>query len=268
MAIIRVNKTSNYTVMSNAHFREKDMSLKAKGLLSLMLSLPDSWNYSVSGLCAICKENETAIKTTLNELKAFGYLEVKKLMSNESASGRIEYEYTVFECPQNQAVEKQGVENLPLEILPVEKQGVENLPLEILPVENQGQLNTNTLTTKKSNTNRLSTKKESKQASDSFDCLISDYSKGDKEITELLQEWLKVRKAKRAAMTDKAIELNLNKLDRLAAESRMSVPEYLREVICRGWQAFYPISNYQPRQQQRQQGNNVFLDMAKEEGLF
>ena len=253
MAIIRVNKTSNYTVMSNAHFREKDMSLKAKGLLSLMLSLPDSWNYSVSGLCAICKENETAIKTTLNELKAFGYLEVKKFMPNESASGRIEYEYTVFECPQNQAVEKQGVENL---------------PLEILPVENQGQLNTNTLTTKKSNTNRLSTKKESKQASDSFDCLISDYSKGDKEITELLQEWLKVRKAKRAAMTDKAIELNLNKLDRLAAESRMSVPEYLREVICRGWQAFYPISNYQPRQQQRQQGNNVFLDMAKEEGLF
>ncbi len=253
MAIIRVNKTSNYTVMSNAHFREKDMSLKAKGLLSLMLSLPDSWNYSVSGLCAICKENETAIKTTLNELKAFGYLEVKKLMPNESASGRIEYEYTVFECPQNQAVEKQGVENL---------------PLEILPVENQGQLNTNTLTTKKSNTNRLSTKKVSKQASDSFDCLISDYSKGDKEITELLQEWLKVRKAKRAAMTDKAIELNLNKLDRLAAESRMSVPDYLREVICRGWQAFYPITSYQQQRQQRQQGSNVFLDIAKDEGIF
>ena len=116
--------------------------------------------------------------------------------------------------------------------------------------------------------NNQDDKKGSKKWNGSFDRLIADYANGNGEITELLQEWLKVRKAKRAAMTDKAIELNLNKLDRLAAESRMSVPEYLREVICRGWQAFYPISNYQPRQQQRQQGNNVFLDMAKEEGLF
>lgn len=116
--------------------------------------------------------------------------------------------------------------------------------------------------------NKLNNLKERKKESGSFDRLIAEYSNGDQEVTELIQEWLKVRKAKRAAMTDKAIELNLNKLDRLAAESRMSVPEYLREVICRGWQAFYPISNYQPRQQQRQQGNNVFLDMAKEEGLF
>lgn len=116
--------------------------------------------------------------------------------------------------------------------------------------------------------NKLNNLKERKKERCSFDRLIAEYSNGDQEVTELIQEWLKVRKAKRAAMTDKAIELNLNKLDRLAAESRMSVPEYLREVICRGWQAFYPISNYQPRQQQRQQGNNVFLDIAKEEGLF
>ena len=116
--------------------------------------------------------------------------------------------------------------------------------------------------------NKLNNLKERKKERCSFDRLIAEYSNGDQEVTELIQEWLKVRKAKRAAMTDKAIELNLNKLDRLAAESRMSVSEYLREVICRGWQAFYPISNYQPRQQQRQQGNNVFLDMAKEEGLF
>ena len=64
------------------------------------------------------------------------------------------------------------------------------------------------------------------------------------------------------------MQKNRNKLDRLAMESRMSVSEYLREVICRGWQAFYPINNYQLRQQQRQQGSNVFLEMAKEEGIF
>lgn len=74
--------------------------------------------------------------------------------------------------------------------------------------------------------------------------LIENYAKENNGIIELLYEWLKVRKAKRAAMTDKAIELNLNKLDKLAKESGLPVKIYLQEVICRGWQAFYPISNY------------------------
>lgn len=59
MSIVRVNKTNNYTVMSNYHLRNRELSLKAKGLLSLMLSLPDDWDYSIAGLVAICKENET-----------------------------------------------------------------------------------------------------------------------------------------------------------------------------------------------------------------
>lgn len=71
MAVIRVEKTKNYTVMSNYHFKEKEMSLKAKGLLSLMLSLPDNWDYTIAGLVTICKENESAIKSALDELKIF-----------------------------------------------------------------------------------------------------------------------------------------------------------------------------------------------------
>ena len=122
MAVIKVNKTKDYTIISNTHFRERDMSLKAKGLLSLMLSLPSDWDYSIEGLVAICKENETAISSTLKELKMFGYLSVTKVMPNETQSGRIEYVYEIFETPQrdniqgieNQGVEKQGIENLPL----------------------------------------------------------------------------------------------------------------------------------------------------------
>ena len=88
--------------------------------------------------------------------------------------------------------------------------------------------------------------KESKKESlkSSFNIIISNYSKGDEELTDLLGEWLKVRKAKRAAMTDRAIQMNIDKLDKLAAESKMSVPEYLKEVICRGWAAFYKITDY------------------------
>lgn len=122
MAVIKVNKTKDYTIMSNTHFREREMSLKAKGLLSLMLSLPSDWDYSVEGLVAICKENETAITSTLKELKMFGYLSVTKVMPNETKSGRIEYVYEIFETPQSDNI--QGIENQG-----IEKQGIENLPL-------------------------------------------------------------------------------------------------------------------------------------------
>lgn len=85
---------------------------------------------------------------------------------------------------------------------------------------------------------------KNKQKHSVFDDLIADYSKGNEEITDLLQEWLKVRKAKRAAMTDRAIKMNIEKLDKLSKQSGMTVVEYLKEVICRGWAAFYPITNY------------------------
>ena len=147
MAIIRMNKSSDYTVMSNTHLKEKNMSLKAKGLLSLMLSLRDDWEYSVEGLVSICKESEVAVKSALNELKKFNYLKVTKLLPNQTETGRIEYIYDIFEKPQ-QEIEKQGVENL----------GVEILDVEIQALENQGQLNTKELNTKELNTKELNTK--------------------------------------------------------------------------------------------------------------
>jgi len=123
--IFRVNKTRDYVVMSNRHFREKQMSLKAKGLLSEMLSLPDDWDYSIAGLAAINKESVTSIKTALAELQEFGYLKIEKIYPDKSSSGRIEYVYNVFEFPQNQPLENQTAENQE-----IEKQGVENQPLE------------------------------------------------------------------------------------------------------------------------------------------
>ena len=85
--------------------------------------------------------------------------------------------------------------------------------------------------------------KKKERKNNSFDSIIAAYT-ADAEITELLQEWLKVRKAKRAAMTDRAIQMNIDKLDKIAAESNMTVTEYLKEIICRGWAAFYPIKNF------------------------
>lgn len=132
MPIVRVEKNSDFTVISNFYLRDKGISLKAKGLLSIILSLPDEWEYSVAGLASICSENETAVKSALSELKKNGYLVVTKKMPNETKSGRIEYEYTFFEQPcQKQECEKQGIEILPLEIQGIEIQEVENKTLEI-----------------------------------------------------------------------------------------------------------------------------------------
>lgn len=112
MAVFRINKTNNYIVMSNHHLKQKEMSLKAKGLLSQMLSLPSNWDYSIAGLVAINKEEETSIKSALKELRDFGYLKVNKLMPNQTKSGRIEYIYDIYEQPyQKQGVENLGVEN-------------------------------------------------------------------------------------------------------------------------------------------------------------
>lgn len=187
MAKFKVNKTKDYTIMSNYHLKEKNMSLKAKGLLSVMLSLPDNWDYSISGLIAISLENETSIKSALSELKQFGYLEVIKLMPNESENGRIDYVYNIYEKPKQEG-KKQEVENLPLE----------NLPLEILAVENQGQLNTNNkynniniINTKKQNIDYINNNSSSIEKRDTiYDFLEQNFGRTLNSIEiEMIKEW-------------------------------------------------------------------------------
>lgn len=121
MPVVRINKTADYTIMGNSHLREKEMSLKAKGLMSLMLSLPNDWDYSVAGLVSICKESDSSIKSALDELKKYGYLVITKKMPNQTDSGKIEYEYNIFEYPQGKEPERIQVENEAVEIKPKDK---------------------------------------------------------------------------------------------------------------------------------------------------
>ena len=97
MAVFRVDKNRNYTVMSNYHLRDTSLSLKAIGLLSKMLSLTDEWDYTTRGLAAICKEGVDAIGAALKELEIRGYLVRRQL---RDARGRItDTEYTIYEQP-------------------------------------------------------------------------------------------------------------------------------------------------------------------------
>ena len=101
MAVFRIERTRDYTVMSNHHLRDKALSLKSKGLLSMMLSLPEDWNYTTRGLAAICKEGVDAIGGALRELEAAGYI-VRHQMRDRQ--GRIsDTEYVIYEQPQPKA---------------------------------------------------------------------------------------------------------------------------------------------------------------------
>lgn len=99
MAVIRVERKRDYTVMSNHHLKNEALSLRAKGLLSMILSLPDNWNYSTRGLASICKEGVDAIGKTLRELELAGYIIRNQL---RGSNGRItDTEYVIYECPND-----------------------------------------------------------------------------------------------------------------------------------------------------------------------
>lgn len=159
-----------------------------------------------------CQCSETKVSKSISDLIKYGYLYVQKFDGRQRELKSSLTEIAKLPCKKNKA-ETQKVQ--------------------------QSNTSNNTV-------NKTNKKKESKN---SFNDIILDYAKTldyeiRAEVTDLLIEWLKVRKAKRAALTDRAIQINIDKLDKLAAQSGMSVPVYLQEVICRGWAAFYPINSY------------------------
>ena len=140
MAVIRVHKNENYTVMSNRHFKERNMSLKAKGLLSLMLSLPEEWDYSIAGLTALSKDGKDSVMSALEELKKFGYL---KMTRSHKKNGHFAgYDYDIYEEPQNVENQQKNVENYVENPPDAEKPNTEEPNTEKPNAENPQQLNT------------------------------------------------------------------------------------------------------------------------------
>ena len=132
MAVHRVHKNADYTVMANYHLRDKNMTLKTKGLLSLILSLPDDWDYSTAGLISIVKDGTSSVNTALREMEALGYLRRTRIIG---ANGRVvDWQYDIYEKPL------------------VEKPQVENPQVEKPHMENRTQLNTYQLSTEEQST--------------------------------------------------------------------------------------------------------------------
>ena len=147
MAVFRINKTRDYTVMSNHHLRNTSLSLKAKGLLSLMLSLPDNWDYTTKGLASICKDGIDSICSAVKELEQHGYIVRERVRNDKGQLTTIEY--TILEQPETALPEQEKPKR--------ENPVLDNPVLGKPEQENPAQLNTNRSSKEKSKKDLSST---------------------------------------------------------------------------------------------------------------
>lgn len=203
MSIIRVEKNRNYTVINNEFLKNKELSLKAKGLLAVCLSLPDTWDWSIAGLVAICKESITSVRSSLKELEEHGYVAITKLKDDK---GRFVYNYTIYESPV--------IENLALDNLTVEKQDIENV----------GQLNTNQLITKELSTNELN-------------LYIKEHASA--ATWSLLNDYLEMRKEIGAPLSMRSLKILLNRLEKLSNNNITMQRLMLENAVQNQWKNVY-----------------------------
>lgn len=227
MAVIRVNNTKGFTVMSNYHFQDKEISLKAKGLLGLMLSLPSNWDYSVNGLVAIVKENKAAVQTALKELEEHKYLKRTRV---QDETGRFDYIYDIYEKPYDK---------LPW----TENQCTDIQCTEVQCTENQPQINTNKQITNKQNTKELNTNeyKEKNIKKESVNSVISEYTE-NKDLQDALHGFVEMRNKARKPLTVRAMKLSLNKLNELALDDVTKIA-IVNQSIVHSWSTFYKLQN-------------------------
>jgi len=157
MAVFRVEKTKDFTVMCNHHLRNVKLSLKAKGLLSLMLSLPEDWDYTTKGLACICRDGVDSIASALKELEKHGYLTRQRVRFDNGRLGDIEY--TIHEKPVSQeTAEVPPKRENPGQANPRQAKPGQEKPGQGKPAQgNPPQLNTDPLNTERSNTDGLNT---------------------------------------------------------------------------------------------------------------
>lgn len=227
MSIIRVEKNRNYTVINNEFLRNKDLSLKAKGLLAVCLSLPDTWNWSIAGLVAICKESITSVRSSLKELEEHGYVTILKTKDDK---GRFIYEYTIYETPVSVSPD---IQNLCLD----------NLTLETSEVENVGQLNTNQLITKEVSTNELN-------------LYIQEHAYA--ATWSLFNDYLEMRKEIGAPLTMRGLKMLLTRVEKLS-DNNINVQRLMLEnAIQNQWK-----NVYRPKDQEIEAANKALKNELK-----
>ena len=231
MAIIRVEKRSNFTVLDNTAIRDKNLSLKALGLYVKMMSLPPEWNYSVAGLAAICKEGMSSIRSALKELEEAGYL-TRDRKNNEK--GYFVYEYTLRELPQTPHKEKQHT---------VEAHTDES------QTEKRTQLKKESLSTKELNIKELNKEKENKNkglSASEADAVLSELIE-DEELIDLYKDYISMREEIGAPLTARSLKLLIARCERLSEFDINVQKTMLENALIQQWKSVYPIAKDEKR---------------------
>ncbi len=205
MSVVRVHKNANFTVMSNHHFKEKKMSLKAKGLLSLMLSLPDDWDYSIAGLTTLSKDGRDGVMSALGELEKFGYLERERVTNDKGQFAGVEY--NIYESPQEKPVS--------------EKPNQENSTLEKPNSEKATQLNTNSI-------NNL------------FNLLFTELSTNDPELIAAYRDYITMREEMNAPLNELSLRKLIDRAKRLSNNNIRIEKVLLETAVINNWKNVYP----------------------------
>lgn len=216
MAIKKEGSAKQYTIINNHLLKNTDLSLKAKGLLCLMFSLPEDWNFSTKGLTSIVKDGERSVRSALKELEDNRYLIRKPI---HDGAHIIDWEYQIFEAPYNQ----EGCNE------DVQYQDVQNVHLR-----KSTQLNTNKLNTNIQNTNKY--KKESKKKE--FEDILSEIE--DEDIVNALGEFINMRKAVKKPLTAHALDLNIKHLFELSNDKPTMIA-IIEQSVMHNWLIFYPL---------------------------
>ena len=214
--VFRVEKNREYVVMSNKFLRNKDMSLKAKGLLALCLSLPEDWNYSLNGLVAICKESITAIRSTLKELEKFNHL---KRVKKKDEKGKFIYEYVIYEVPYET---DPHIENLHVDNLYTESQHVENVIQQSIEKESIKEQSIN---------NDIYIYNEHEN--------IIKEAVSDKDIQQLLREYVDMRKSINAPLSARGLKMLITRSVNLSNENTKIQKLMLENAIINQWKNVY-----------------------------
>lgn len=247
MAILRTIKNKNYTCMGNYHLRDKNLSLKAKGMLSIMLSLPENWDYSAKGLESLSADGNTSVRNTLKELEEHHYLIRERVFENGKI---VDWEYTVFESQEQyetyintnnlQVVENTQQENVQQRantnkirkqsnIKKVNKE-FKNNTYVLLDENSSGTDNF----LKSSNTPKTKQNKYSKCIS-----LIHDFT-ANPELIGSLVNYLNLLLEIDKSMYTNQFKGKLNKLKRLANNETDMIDIVNQSIQC-GWKSFYPL---------------------------
>ena len=243
MAVIRVAKTDNYTVMSNHHLRNKNMSLKAKGLMSLMLSLPPSWDYSIGGLVSICKESHTSIRNALKELEQNQYL-IRERKNNEK--GYFTYEYTLYEIPLPHA----GFQHT--DSVYADKQYTEEVYTDSNRQISKEELNKEELNKEKIKKDKTTTKKSKIKTNriSSFDEVINSLVTNE-SLKELYKDFIEAREAMEAPITRQGLKVLIDRCEKLSNHNIRIQKMLLETALVNGWKnVFLPTETHQEEAKQ------------------